>query len=154
MGRKPQTADIIDNGHPVEMLGRDVDADIKRRAWREQLQVFHHGAHQVTGQSDDQAMLFRQRDKHVGGNPALSFVFPAQQHFNPDTAAGFSIDDGLTVNTEFAAGNGMTNVVRQAHAISGEQIHHIGRQQTDQQRQRDMARQRRQRQHAGLRAEQ
>ena len=99
-------------------------------------------------------MLFRQRDEHVGGDPALAFVFPAEQGFNPNAATGFSVDDRLTVNAEFAMRNGMSYMVRKAHAIRGEQVHHVGCQQADQQRQRNMARQCRQRQHAGLRTEQ
>ncbi|VEA74186.1 Uncharacterised protein [Serratia rubidaea] len=142
IGRQPDTADIGQDRLRVEMLGGDVDADIKRRARRKQRQIFHHRGHQKAGQGVNQTVLLGQRDKHVRRDPALPLAVPAQQDFDAETAAAGAVDDRLTVDLEFAAVNGMADMVRQAHAVGGNQIDHIGGQQADQQRQRHMGGQR------------
>lgn len=152
--RQPNLADIVDDVERFKMLGGNVDADVEGRSWREQLQIFRHGVHQIASERNDELMLLGQRNKHVGRDPSLSLLFPTQQHLDAGAAPGVAVDDRLAVDAELAMSDGMADVVRQAHAIGGEQIDHIGRQQADQQRQRDMARQCGQRQHADLRAEQ
>lgn len=154
MRRQPNLADIVDDVERFKMLGGNVDADVEGRSWREQLQIFRHGVHQIASERNDELMLLGQRYKHVGRDPSLSLLFPTQQHLDAGAAPGVAVDDRLAVDAELAMSDGMADVVRQAHAIGGEQIDHIGRQQADQQRQRDMARQCGQRQHADLRAEQ
>ncbi|VFS06564.1 Uncharacterised protein [Enterobacter cancerogenus] len=101
------------------MAGSHVNADVKTGRRREITELAHGFKNDVAGEGGNQVVLLGQGNKHVGRNPALTRVIPAQQDLNAHALLRSGIDQRLAEQLEFTRRQPHIDLPGKAHPAGG-----------------------------------